>query len=85
VVQLYVTGKGKQAPIRSLKGFQRIFLKKGESKVVQFNLTQEDLSLMGENGTPKRFNGNVSIAVGGSQPDAASAKAKKTVQGQLVL
>ncbi|HEU4902122.1 MAG TPA: glycoside hydrolase family 3 C-terminal domain-containing protein [Flavisolibacter sp.] len=85
VVQLYVSGQGKQAPLRSLKGFQRIFLKRGESRVVNFNLTPDDLSLVDENGTPKLLKGKVTIAVGGSQPDAASAKAKKTVRGTLIL
>jgi beta-glucosidase len=85
VVQLYVSGRGKQAPLRSLKGFQRIFLKKGESKTVNFNMTPDDLSLIDANGTPRLFKGRVTIAVGGSQPDAASAKKRKTVQGTLLL
>ncbi|MBD0350171.1 MAG: glycoside hydrolase family 3 C-terminal domain-containing protein, partial [Flavisolibacter sp.] len=83
VVQLYVSGQDKQAPVRALKGFQRIFLKAGESKVVQFNLTPEDLSIMDENGNPKQFTGNVLISVGGSQPDAATNANKKTVQATL--
>lgn len=30
-------------PVKELKGFQKIFLKKGESKTVSFNITPEDL------------------------------------------
>ena len=45
VVQLYIrdlVGKVVR-PVKELKGFQKIFLKKGESKTVSFNITPEDL------------------------------------------
>ena len=45
VVQLYIrdlVGKVVR-PVKELKGFQKIFLKKGESKTVSFNITLEDL------------------------------------------
>lgn len=86
VVQLYVINDDKtvMAPIRSLKGFQRIQLKAGESRQVKFNLTDEDLSVMDDNGNPQLLK-NVTISVGGCQPDAASIKAKKTIQAKLNL
>lgn len=45
VVQLYIRDLfGKVVrPIKELKGFQKIFIKKGESKMVNFKLTPEDL------------------------------------------
>ncbi len=45
VVQLYIRDLlGKVVrPVKELKGFQKIFLKKGESKTVSFNITPEDL------------------------------------------
>ncbi|MGH1516729.1 beta-glucosidase BglX [Chryseobacterium sp. JK1] len=45
VVQLYIRDLfGKVVrPIKELKGFQKIFIKKGESKKVDFKLTPEDL------------------------------------------
>ncbi len=45
VVQLYVCDKvgSITRPVKELKGFEKIFLKKGESKKVSFNLTAEDL------------------------------------------
>jgi beta-glucosidase len=84
VVQLYVINGDKKvtAPIRSLKGFQRIFLKAGETKQVKFYLTEEDLSVMDDNGNPRLLK-NVTISIGGCQPDANSIKAKKTVQVKL--
>ena len=45
VVQLYIrdlVGKVVR-PVKELKGFQKIFLKKGESKTISFNITPEDL------------------------------------------
>jgi beta-glucosidase len=86
VVQLYVSGQHKnlQSPIRSLKGFQRIFLKAGESKTVQFIFTPEDLSLMDENGNPVRFIGPITVSVGGCQPAAGTIKSKNVVQAKLI-
>jgi beta-glucosidase len=87
VVQLYVSGKAGKAPapLRSLRGFQRIFLKAGENKTLQFTLTQDDFSVLDDNGIPKRFSGKVTLAVGGCQPDFESLKNKKTIQATLNL
>ncbi len=58
VAQLYVAGGGgADAPIRSLRGFQRVHLKAGESREVTFTLTAGSLPK-----TP------VEISVGGGQP-----------------
>lgn len=78
VVQLYISGGAKL--VRSLKGFQRISLKAGESKLVQFMVTPEYLGEMDDNGKPVRFTGKVQIAVGGCQPDADAVKLNKVVQ-----
>jgi beta-glucosidase len=83
VVQLYVSAITQPGPTRSLKGFQRIFLKKGESKTVQFNLTPADLSIIGDNGNPVPLKGKISIAVGGGQPEARALSNKKAVQASL--
>ena len=50
VVQLYIrdlVGKVVR-PVKELKGFQKIFLKKGESKTVSFNISPEDLKFYDE-------------------------------------
>ena len=58
VVQLYVGGgAGEEAPIRNLRGFQRVHLRAGESREVRFTLGSDDL--------PKSA---VGISVGGGQP-----------------
>lgn len=86
VVQLYVLNQDKKfiAPIKALKGFQRIFLKAGETKTVKFTLTKEELSVMDDNGNPKLLR-NVIVSVGGRQPDANTVKAKQTVQAVIRL
>ncbi|AKQ46781.1 glycoside hydrolase family 3 [Rufibacter radiotolerans] len=87
VVQLYVTRQqdGFRTPVRALKGFERIALKRGESKVVDFELRPQDLALIANDGTTKHVPGTVQISVGGSQPDAQTIKTKKTVEGKLAL
>ena len=58
VVQLYVAGgAGEDAPIRSLRGFQRIHLRAGESRQVSFTLGSGDL--------PKP---TIEVSIGGGQP-----------------
>jgi len=68
VVQLYLNDEVSSVavpPIR-LKGFQKIFLKKGESREVTFQLTRQDLSIYDRNmnftAEPGRFN----VMIGGS-------------------
>lgn len=74
VVQLYVAHENPsvKAPIRDLRGFQRVALEPGESKRVGFTLNPRHLSLVGEDG--KRFQeaGKVLVTVGGCQPDERS-------------
>jgi beta-glucosidase len=69
VLQLYVSypNSDLKTPIRALKGFQRISLKKGESKNVQFLLQPEDLSISNESGQAIQPLGNYVISVGGGQ------------------
>ena len=52
VAQLYVSCKNTDidVPIRSLKGFKRVFLKAGESKRINFTVKAEDLGYVGVSG-----------------------------------
>ena len=72
VVQLYLShekkNKTERMPICSLKGFQRISLKKGESKEVTFVLTPEELALMSDDGVLREKAGRVEVYMGGGQP-----------------
>ncbi|MBA9078275.1 glycoside hydrolase family 3 C-terminal domain-containing protein [Rufibacter quisquiliarum] len=87
VVQLYVSKQvpGYKTPIRALKGFKRISLKRGESQVVTFELRPQDLAVISQDGSAEYEAGTVQISVGGSQPDAQSKKSRKTVEGRMAL
>ncbi|WP_316783905.1 glycoside hydrolase family 3 C-terminal domain-containing protein [Pedobacter frigiditerrae] len=71
VAQLYIVNQNKniKTSIKALKGFERINLKAGETKIVKFLLTPDDLSYIDANGAKQRFKGNLQINIGGSQPD----------------
>jgi beta-glucosidase len=82
VVQLYVAHKnaGFRTPIRALKGFQRIHLKAGETKTVEFSLCEKDLSVINGDGNYLSPTGDIEISVGGGQPTTASVLEGKTAQ-----
>ena len=46
VVQLYVAAKEPKVdrPVKELKGFEKVFLGKGETKTVEFRVTPRDLA-----------------------------------------
>jgi beta-glucosidase len=70
VVQLYIDGAGgTDDPLRQLRGFERVHLRKGESREVQFTLAAEDV--------PKA---KVQISVGGGQPAAGTPHVETTLQ-----
>jgi beta-glucosidase len=74
VVQLYLTHVGVSgAPIRALRGFQRVHLDRGESKSVAFTLRDRDLSIVDETGKTRIVPGNVTMWIGGGQPAARAA------------
>jgi beta-glucosidase len=70
VVQLYCShiDPGFKTPIRSLKGFQRIHLKAGETRTVTFLLNPRHLSLVDPDGWRRVIPGMLEISVGGKQP-----------------
>jgi beta-glucosidase len=70
VIQLYIShpGAGENEPLYSLKGFQRINLAAGASKVVKFTVTPDMLSLVNDNGETLETTGKVTFYMGGSSP-----------------
>lgn len=88
VVQLYIThhySKGK-TPLRALKGFKRIALKAGESKVLSFTLTPEELSLVSEkDGKLFQPSGKVSISVGGGQPEVKNKTSGNVLSSTITI
>lgn len=86
VVQLYVSHPGiAGAPLKSLKGFQRIHLRRGESREISFRLGAEELSLIGENGSAYQPKGKVVISVGGGQPGIAGQATSNVVSKMILI
>jgi len=87
VVQLYVSNENKmiKAPLKALKGFKRILLKAGESKIIQFQLTSENLSTLDEKGKMKQNKGRIMISVGGGQPDEKNKTTSNVVKGSIMI
>jgi beta-glucosidase len=88
VVQLYVNFPDVAgAPIRALRGFQRIHLQAGASQKVEFHLNARDLSMVTDAGDIIVAQGKYTVSVGGGQPGtgAPSVSGNFEVNGQIVL
>jgi beta-glucosidase len=71
VVELYVTHPEVEgAPIRSLAGFQRIHLERGQKQTVNFTLRDRELSVVDRDGVRRVPVGPVELWIGGGQPSA---------------
>jgi beta-glucosidase len=86
VVQVYLGNKRDfVTPIRALKGFKRIHLKPGESQVVEFTLTPDELSVVSPSGKNVPMKGAISISVGGEQPSALALGNHTCIQKNIEL
>jgi beta-glucosidase len=75
VVQLYLTHAGLAgAPLRELRGFERIHLAPGQSKNVAFTLRDRDLSIVSADGKRQIATGKVQAWIGGGQPAGNTSK-----------
>ena len=75
------------APLRALRGFERVHLEPGASQQVRFELKPRDLSMVTAVGDPIVAEGKYTVSVGGGQPntDAPVATGSFTVKGTLNL
>jgi beta-glucosidase len=73
VVELYIKDEKASTPrpICQLEGFERINLKKGETKTVLFKITLRQLSLINKKNQRVIEPGWFTIAIGGKQPDGS--------------
>ena len=88
VVQLYLSFPDVNgAPLRALRGFQRVHLEPGKSQAVHFELKQRDLSMVTEEGKPIIAEGRYKISIGGGQPETGAQTAAGTfeVNGTMTL
>ncbi|MGC9224323.1 MAG: glycoside hydrolase family 3 C-terminal domain-containing protein [Terracidiphilus sp.] len=73
VAQLYLNFPAVPgAPLRALRGFERVHLEPGASQNVRFALSPRDLSMVTEAGEPIVAEGAYTVAVGGGQPDTGA-------------
>ena len=87
VAELYVSHQNDnvKGPLRALKGFQRISLKAGESKVIQFELASEQLSLIDETGKMYQPKDKVQISIGGGQPGVKNKTTSNVVSSIISI
>lgn len=74
VVQLYIRDVvgSITRPVKELKGFQKVFLKAGESKTVSFTITPDDLKFYNYNLKYDWEPGDFTIMIGGNSRDVKS-------------
>lgn len=72
VIQIYVKVTGEDTPNPQLKGFRKVFLKKGEKAVIRLHLPAEAFGLYDETGRKKLTKGECLLYVGTAQPDTRS-------------
>jgi len=84
VVQLYITDDEASVPVpvRQLAAFNRVSLKKGETKTVSLNVDKVKFSLITENGKREIEPGSFTISVGGGQPVPST---DSYVQGSITV
>src|SRR5437773_4019792 len=88
VIQLYLKFPDVPgAPIRALRGFQRVHLEPGASQKVGFHLSPRDLSMVTDLGDIIVAEGKYTVSVGGGQPGtgAPSVSGNFEVNGRLML
>jgi beta-glucosidase len=75
VAELYVRAENVPgAPHFQLKGFTNVFIKKGETVTVSFELAPQSFALVNDEGQLVENPGSYTVFIGGSQPDARSAQ-----------
>jgi beta-glucosidase len=87
VAQIYITYPNStiKTPLKALKGFDRIFLKPGERRVLKFTLPVNDLSFINEKGKLQPIKGKLLISIGGSQPDELKVTSGNVVRKTLTV
>ncbi len=88
VAQLYLSFPAVAgAPLRALRGFERVHLEPGASQRVRFELKPRDMSMVTEAGEPIVAEGKYTVTVGGGQPNTGAPGVTGTfnVNGTLTL
>ncbi len=86
VVELYISNLNSSVPVplRALKGFKRIHLNAGESKMVTFTVAPDAFSIIDESNKRVIKPGQFLINVGGHQPSIKSAEAEVGILKKMI-
>jgi beta-glucosidase len=88
VVELYLKFPAVPgAPLKALRGFQRVHLEAGASQEVAFDLKPRDMSMVTEAGDPMVPEGEFTLSIGGGQPGTGAPSVAQAfhVKGSLTL
>ncbi|WP_298554736.1 glycoside hydrolase family 3 protein [uncultured Algibacter sp.] len=88
VVQLYLSHNDDDEAIRSLVGFKRIHIKSGETQKVTMTITPKQYSKINFEGKAKAETGNVTLTIGGKQPNfkgVANANSTQIINKTITL
>jgi len=88
VAQLYLEfPKVPGAPLRALRGFQRVHLDPGASQTIHFHLHPRDLGMVTDAGEPIVAEGQYTVFIGGGQPNTGAQVVSTTfnIAGKLYL
>jgi beta-glucosidase len=88
VVELYLNFPPTAgAPIRALRGFERVHLTAGSTRHVHLDLNDRDLSLVNESGDRIIVPGDYGLSIGGGQPGsgAAAVQTSFSIRGRETL
>jgi beta-glucosidase len=87
VAQVYVAARERhpEAPLRSLKAFQRVHLAPGASARLEFVLPAESFTTVSDQGKREYEPGIYQLSVGGGQPIASAATTSDFVIGDIDL
>jgi beta-glucosidase len=88
VVELYLKFPAVPgAPLKALRGFQRVHLEAGASQEVTFELKARDMSMVTEAGEPVVPEGEFTLSVGGGQPGTGAPSVAQAfrVKGSMTL
>ena len=87
VAQLYVAAKNATVPvpIRSLRGFQRIYLQPGEIRTLHFTVSPDAFTIIDDAMRRVPLAGAFDLSVGGGQPDSLRPTTSNTITTTIHL
>ncbi|MDO8685637.1 MAG: fibronectin type III-like domain-contianing protein [Clostridiales bacterium] len=76
VIQMYITDDISHVtrPVKELKGFEKVYIKKGETKTVKFVVTPGELGFLDKDMNFIVEKGQFTVMVGGNQKDVLMGK-----------